>query len=56
MRTFEEILSDVATSCNMVFFKAGYSDHRAEVIEAATKIYIAELEADAYQKSRESLF
>lgn len=41
MRTFEQILRDVANSCNMVLY-AGYKNNYAEVIEAATKIYIAE--------------
>ena len=43
MRTYEEILRDVASSCNKVFYN-GYSKNYAEVIEAATKIYIAELQ------------
>lgn len=44
MRTFEEILKDVANSCNRVFY-CGYKDNYAEVIEAATKIYIAEMQS-----------
>jgi hypothetical protein len=42
MRTFEEILRDAATSCNRVFY-AGYKNNYKEVIEAATKIYIAQM-------------
>ena len=43
MRTFEEILRDIVRSCNSVLY-AGYKDNYKEVIEAATKIYIAELQ------------
>ena len=45
MRTFEAILSDIANSCNRVLY-SGYRNNYAEVIEAATKIYIAELQKD----------
>lgn len=44
MRTYKEILADVASACNSVFYN-GYSKNYAEVIEAATKIYIAELQS-----------
>lgn len=43
MRTFEEILRDITRSCEHVLY-AGYKDNYKEVIEAATKIYIAELQ------------
>ena len=43
MRTFEEILRDVAKSCQSVLY-SGYKSNYKEVIEAATKIYIAELQ------------
>lgn len=42
MRTFEEILQDIVNSCNHVLY-AGYKNNYKEVIEAATKIYLAEL-------------
>lgn len=42
MRTFKEILQDVANACNSVLY-AGYKNNYAEVIEAATKIYIAQM-------------
>lgn len=45
MRTFEEILRDVTRSCNSVLYN-GYKNNYADVIEAATKIYIAELQKD----------
>lgn len=43
MRTFEEILRDIVGSCNKVLY-AGHKNNYKEVIEAATKIYIAELQ------------
>lgn len=45
MRTYEEILRDVARSCDSVLYR-GYKDNYAEVIESATKIYIAELQKE----------
>lgn len=45
MRTFEEILRDVARACNVVLYN-GYKNNYADVIEAATNIYIAELQKD----------
>ena len=45
MRTFEEILRDVANSCVRVLY-SGYKNNYAEVIEAATKIYIAQMKND----------
>ena len=45
MRTYKEILSDVVDSCYDVLF-SGCKNNYAEVIEAATKIYIAELQMD----------
>ncbi len=49
MRTYENILKDVAISCGNVF-NHGYCDHhndeiRPDIIKAATDIYIAELRA-----------
>ena len=41
MRTFEQILRDVVNSCNTALY-TGYKNNYKEVIEAATKIYIAE--------------
>jgi hypothetical protein len=46
MRNFEDILRDVARSCNNVLFN-GYKNNYADVIEAATKIYIAELKSES---------
>lgn len=43
MRTFKEILRDVASSCNEILC-SGCKNNYADVIEAATKIYIAELQ------------
>ena len=45
MRSFEEILRDIAKSCNHVLYN-GYTNNYADVIEAATKIYIVELESE----------
>lgn len=45
MRTFEEILKDVANACTRVLY-SGYKNNYAEVIEAATKIYIAQMKND----------
>lgn len=42
MRTFEEILKDITNACNRVLY-AGYKNNYAEIIEAATKIYIAQM-------------
>lgn len=42
MRTYREILLDVAESCKHVFYN-GYDDNYSDVIKAATDIYIAEL-------------
>lgn len=55
MRTFEEILKDVKNSCSKVFY-CDIKNIMSDMIEAATKIYIAELEADSYQKAREDIF
>lgn len=44
MRTYKEILLDVARSCKEVMYH-GYSDNYSDVIKAATDIYIAELES-----------
>ena len=45
MRTYKEILSDVVDSCYDVLF-SGCKNNYAEVIESATKIYIAELQKE----------
>lgn len=45
MRTFEEILRDIAKSCDHVLY-AGYKNNYKEVIESATKIYLAELRSN----------
>ena len=49
MRTFEEILRDITSSCNAVLY-AGYKNNYKEVIECATKIYIAELQNNKQEK------
>jgi hypothetical protein len=51
MRTFEEILDDIKGSCNRVLY-SGYKNNYAEVIESATKIYIAELQAENDKRIR----
>lgn len=58
MRTFEEILKDVRNSCKeILFYGYGIKDiAMPSVIEAATKIYIAELEAESYKMAREDIF
>lgn len=45
MRTFEQILKDVTNACAKVLY-SGYKNHYTEVIEAATKIYIAEMQKE----------
>ena len=50
MRTYTEILRDVVNACNNVFY-AGYKNIFAEVVEAATKIYIAELQKESKYES-----
>ena len=50
MRTYKEILSDVSNSCNKVFY-TGDKDIKSEIVEAATKIYIAELQLDYCQET-----
>lgn len=45
MRTYKEILNDVVNSCYDVLY-SGCKNNYAEVIESATKIYIAELQMD----------
>lgn len=45
MRTFEQILRDIANSCDRVLYQ-GYTNNYSDVIEAATKIYIAELQKE----------
>lgn len=43
MRTFKDILRDVANACDSVLY-AGHKDNHKEVIECATRIYIAEMQ------------
>jgi hypothetical protein len=43
MRTFKEILRDITSACDNVLY-AGYKGNYKEVIECATRIYIAELQ------------
>lgn len=54
MRTYKEILAEIANACNNVFYY-GHRDIRADVVEAATKIYIAELQVDYYNKTADNL-
>lgn len=49
MRTYKEILAEVASACKNVFYN-GHKDIRASVVEAATKIYITELQIDYCNK------
>lgn len=55
MRTFEEILKDIKNSCSRVLY-GSLNDVMPDIIKAATKIYIVELENELYQKTRESIF
>ena len=50
MRQFEDILRDVARACNNVLSN-GYKNNYADVIEAAAKIYIAELETESQKEA-----
>ena len=50
MRTYQEILRDIANACNNVF-TTGYKDIRPDVVKAATEIYIAELQTESLDKS-----
>ena len=43
MRTFKEILRDITSACDNVLY-GGYKNNYKEVIECATRIYIAELQ------------
>ena len=43
MRTFKEILRDITSACDNVLY-AGYKNNYKEVIECATRIYIAEMQ------------
>ena len=54
MRTYKEILAEIANACNNVFYN-GHKDIRADVVEAATKIYIAELQVDYCNKTSDNL-
>lgn len=49
MRTYKEILSDVVDSCYDVMYSC--EDYYTEMIKAATKIYIAELQMDRSSSS-----
>jgi hypothetical protein len=46
MRTYRDILFDVANSCKAVLYH-GYTDNYSDVIKAATDIYIAEIRESA---------
>jgi hypothetical protein len=50
MRTYKEILSDVSNSCDKVFY-TGYKGVESNVVEAAAKIYIAELQLEYYRET-----
>lgn len=49
MRTFKEILRDITSACDNVLY-AGYKGNYKEVIECATRIYIAELQNSKEEK------
>lgn len=49
MRTFKEILRDITNACDNVLY-AGYKNNYKEVIECATRIYIAELQNSKEEK------
>lgn len=49
MRTFKEILRDITSACDNVLY-AGYKNNYKEVIECATRIYIAELQNSKEEK------
>lgn len=49
MRTFKEILTDITRSCNSVLY-AGCKNNYKEVIECATRIYIAELQSQSIKE------
>ena len=55
MRTYEEILKELIHACAQNFYN-GCHEVRKELIESATKIYIAELEADTYNKNKNDWF
>lgn len=43
MRTFKQILDEVVRACDNVLY-SGYRNNYKEVIECATRIYIAEMQ------------
>ena len=49
MRTFKEILRDITSACDNVLY-AGYKNNYKEVIECATRIYIAEMQKGEEEK------
>lgn len=49
MRTFKEILRDITSACDNVLY-TGYKGNYKEVIECATRIYIAELQNSKEEK------
>ncbi len=51
MRTFKEILRDITSACDNVLY-AGYKGNYKEVIECATRIYIAELQQTKEEPSK----
>ena len=44
MRTFKEILKEITSACDNVLY-AGYKNNYKEVIECATRIYLAEMQS-----------
>ena len=50
MRTFKDILRDVANACDYVLY-TGYKNNYKEVIECATRIYIAEMQRDKEEQN-----
>lgn len=49
MRTFREILDEAVRACDNVLY-SGYRNNYKEVIECATRIYIAELQNSKEEK------
>ena len=49
MRTYLEILRDISRSCNNVFLEGNAGIH-ADIVKAATEIYIVELQTEQLNK------
>ena len=49
MRTFRQILEEVVSACNNVLY-CGYKNNYKEVIECATRIYLAEMRNNKEEK------